>query len=152
MKATPNPTPARRRARSLAGGLALAVMLLGLAGCGQRYIAVELDRPENLPQPVWVGVYFLSQESALENYSNAELATESRVEGADGVVHERVFAIKPGDRRQIELQEYDERIGWVEVAAGLPDRCARQRIAVESGAKLRIMITVTETCIELTTD
>ena len=133
-----------------AGALAVAAVLIGCAGCGGRYIGVELDRPASLDQPAWVGVYFLSQETALDDVDNVQLADPDGVPQGGGVVRKEVYPLFPGgDTRRIELKDYDPQIRWIVVAAGLPGSpaCAREKIPVKEGAKLMVSVSVAEQCV-----
>jgi predicted component of type VI protein secretion system len=136
------------------GVIALMGLVL-LSGCGQRAIKINLDRPAELSQPAWVGVYFLSQETALNELGNDQLADPDGVDRGAGVVDKEVFPVYPGDAaHQINMKDYDPEIRWVVVAAGFPDarRCARQRIPVREGASLKIRVIVDEDCIFLDLD
>jgi predicted component of type VI protein secretion system len=129
-----------------------AAALSGATGCGQRYIQVDLERPGDLPRPVWVGVYFLSQESALDDVDTSRLADPDGVPLGDGVVKKEVYPLHPGGVvKRISLKGYDPLIRWVVVAAGFPEPrgCARQKVLVKEGAKLTIAATVGEECIRL---
>ena len=131
------------------GGLCLA------AGCGSRYIMIDLERPVELKQPVWVGVYFLSQETALDDLENHELTDPDGVELGGAVVYKEVYSLYPGDEaRPIKLEKYDESIRWIVVAAGIadPQECARWKKEVEEGAKLKIAMTVDDQCISVVID
>lgn len=146
----------RRRVGSrAASGCFLIACLALLAGCGGgRYIKIDLSRPADLSQPVWVGTYFLSQDSALDLYTNAELV-DPDLEIDDGVIHKEVFPLYPGDAsRHIELTEPSQQIRCVVVAAGIPDAppCARQKVAVPAGAKLAIAVTVSAGCVDVRVD
>ncbi len=132
----------------------LGVCLLGLAGCGGRYIRINLDRPADLNQPAWVGAYFLSQESALNNIDNIQLADPNGV-SQPGIVHKEVFPLYPGDQaHMIDMSNYDPQIRWIVIAAGFADAkpCARTKIPVEDGAKLKIGVRVLDDCIVVTQD
>ncbi|MFC1573459.1 hypothetical protein ACFL6M_07675 [Candidatus Eisenbacteria bacterium] len=125
------------------------------AGCSKSYIRVNLGRPGNLGRPVWVGVYFLSQESVLDNTPNTELSDPEWTPEGPGVEDKEVFPIYPGGNiRQIVREKYNPSIRWVVVAAGFPEAkpCARQKIPVKEGAKLTITVTAAEECIQLEID
>ena len=151
-----------RRIQSIQGVSRTASILLwaiaGLilvAGCGQRYIKVNLERPGSLSQPAWVGVYFLSQESALDGLDNRQLADPDAVAPGGGVVRKEVIPLYPGGQvRHFELKPYQEEIQWVVVAAGFPDaqECALRKIQVPKGAKLTINVSVTENCVNVDID
>ncbi len=134
--------------------LAIAGLIL-CAGCGKSYVRVHLDRPDNLKQPAWVGVYFLSQESVLDDLDNIRLSDPDAVPLGEGIVDKEVYPIYPGEEvRRIERLEFDPEIRWVVIAAGFPDaqRCAREKVRVDEGAKLTLTVTVDEKCINLDTD
>jgi hypothetical protein len=136
-------------------GVVALVGLVLVSGCGQRYIKIDLDRPDELSQPAWVGVYFLSQETVLNDLENDQLADPDGVDGVAGVVDKEVFPVYPGDQaHQINKKEYDPKIRWIVVAAGFPDArpCARQQIPVSEGADLKIRVIVDEDCIFLDID
>lgn len=133
--------------------LALA-LLIGQAGCG-RHIKVYLERPAEMPQPAWVGVYFISMESALDGMSNIQLSDPDAVSIGGEVIHKEVYPLHPGGEiHRIILDDYNQDIRWVVVAAGIPDnpQCARKKVPVKEGAKLKLIVTVNEECIDLKID
>lgn|GEM_PF-2082218 len=146
---------------SFAGGsLRLLFSILALTalifatGCGKRYIKIDLDRPADLSQPAWVGIYFLSAESALDELNNIQLSDPdpNAVPLGGGVVRKEVYSLHPGaEIQRIALEEYNAEIRWVVVAAGFhkAEPCARQKIQVKENAKLAITATVNEKCIDL---
>lgn len=145
----------RKTGKTVSLGLIALMGLVLLSGCGKRTIKIDLDRPAELSQPAWVGVYFLSQETALNELENDLLADPDGVELGSGVVDKQVFPVYPGDAaHQINMKDYDPEIRWIVVAAGFPDarRCARQRIPVNEGATLKIRVIVDEDCIFLDLD
>ena len=129
--------------------------ILGLAlisGCGQRYIQIDLSRPDKFSQPVRVGVYLLSQETALDALDNNILADPNGVETGGGVLWKDVFPIIPGETRApIRREDYDPEIRWVVVAAGFPQagRCARYQAPVKEDAELTLQVTVNDGCIDI---
>ena len=136
------------------GFLAIAGLIL-IAGCGKCYIKIDLARSGSPERPVWVGVYFLSQESALDDRDNAELSNPDGIPLGDGVIEKEVYPLYPdGEIRQIERKPFKPEISWVVVAAGFPDAkpCARKKVQVKEGAKLTITVTVDEECINLDTN
>jgi len=134
----------------------LAVLgLTVISGCGQRYIQIDLNRPENFSQPVWVGVYFLSKERALDDMDNNQLADPEGVVGVSGVLDKLVRPLYPGEvASPILMKDYDKEIRWVVVAAGFPEatRCARLQVPVKEDAELKIQVTVNKECISLEMD
>ena len=129
-------------------------LILCQSGCG-RHIKVYLERPAEMPQPAWVGVYFLSMESALDGMSNIELSDPDAVSVGGEVVYKEVYPLHPGGAiHRIILKDYNPEIRWVVVAAGIPDnpQCARKKVPVKEGSKLKISVTVNEKCIDLKID
>lgn len=128
--------------------------LMACAGCGSRYIAIELDRPTDLDRPAWIGVYFLDQETALDGHDNVQLADPDAVGIGAGVVAKEVYSLQPGTAKTIRMEEYDQQIQWIVVAAGFPGdpECARKKIPVEEGSKLSLSITVHRDCITVDAD
>jgi predicted component of type VI protein secretion system len=150
----------RKKTRSRFGAtfkmMSLGVLvILGLAiisGCGQRYIKIDLNRSDKFNQPVWVGVYFLSQETALDAMESKELADPNGRELGSGVLRKTVFPLYPGEKAAPILEEnYNPEIRWVVIAAGFPHtrRCARLKVPVTEGAELTMKISVNEECIVL---
>ena len=136
------------------GILAVAGLILS-AGCGKSYIRINLYRPSILEQPAWIGVYFLSQESALDDKDNIQLSDPDGIPLGDGVVDKEVYPLYPDDPvRKIRREKFDPQIRWVVVAAGFPDAlpCARQRIRVDEDAKLTLDVSVNEDCIDVHID
>ena len=138
----------------LVGVLAIAGLIF-MAGCGKSYIKVNLERPGYLPRPAWVGVYLLSQESALDDMDNAQLTDPEGVPLSGGVVYKEVYSLHPGEpARRIVREDFEREIRWVVVAAGFPNAkpCAREKVSVKEGAKLTIAVTVDEECIDVDID
>lgn len=136
-------------------GVAAIVSLIAVGGCGKSYLQVNLYRPESFSQPAWVGVYFLSQESALDDKDNAQLSDPEGVPLGNGVVDKEVFAVVPGaGAHEIPRPEYNPQICFIVIAAGFPDAdpCTRQKVPVKKGAELNITVTVNEKCIDLRID
>jgi hypothetical protein len=134
--------------------LLVLALLMVQTGCG-RHIKVYLERPAETPQPAWVGVYFLSNESALDGMSNIELSDPDAVPVGGEVIYKEVYPLHPGgDINRIVLDDYNPEIRWVVVAAGIPDDplCARHKVPVQEGAKLKLIVTVNEKCIDLKID
>jgi hypothetical protein len=120
------------------------------AGCGSRYIVLNLDRPASLSQPAWVGVYFLSQELALDGMEDVQLVDPDGIDVGDAIIDKEVYPLYPGGpARKIELKDFDPAIRWVVIAAGLPDDppCARKTVPVEENAELTLSVTVGEDCV-----
>ena len=139
------------------GRVACLIVVVGLvacAGCGSRYIDIQLDRPTDLDQPAWIGVYFLDQETALDSFENLQLADPDAIGIGAGVVDKEVYSLQPGAVKTIRMEDYAEQIQWIVVAAGFPGdpECARKMIAVKEGAKLNLSITVHSDCITVDVD
>jgi len=135
------------------GVLALAVLTL-LAGCGKSHINLDLVRSGDSERAVWVGVYFLSQESVLDDKDATVLSNPDGVSLGGGVIDKEVFAVYPkAEAHRIDLEDFNPEISWVLVAAGFPDamECARQKVQVKDD-KLNIAVTVGKECITLDTD
>jgi hypothetical protein len=149
----PRPRLARRVGR---GGqmLTLASLLL-LLGCGRgAYIRVQVARPGEFAQPVWVGVYFLSQETGLDGIETHELIDNpDRFDAAAGVIDKEVFPVYSGEApHPVAREKYDPRIGWVVIAAGFPkpEACAREKFKVKKDAEITFKVSVEEKCLKIT--
>ena len=130
---------------------AVAAATLFAAGCGGgSYIRARLERPVQYEQPVWVGVYFLSQESALDGVETSKLidSPDSYGESA-GVIDREVFPVYPGaDVHTVLREKYDPRIAWVLfVAFPKGEACSRQKLAVKKDAELTLTVSVEEQCL-----
>jgi len=138
----------------VATGLLILIGLFLLSGCGQRYVNVNLIRPPNFDKSVWVGVYFLSQETALDDLDNIVLAdpdNENELAGR-GVVHKEIFPLYPAEEAHlIQMPKYDPAIRFIVVVAGIPDAnpCARQSYTLKENAELTIYAILNEKCIDL---
>ena len=132
----------------------LLVLLLVLSGCGGgggSYIRLNLMRDVSHDKPVYVGVYFLSQEGAIDAASIPDLI-DSPDQFTDGVVAKQVIPVYPGEVKPLPMDNYDTRIRWVAVVAdfGSAAECARDKHAVPPGSKIELTVQIEANCIELT--
>lgn len=122
-----------------------------LSACGGgSYIRMNLLRDVAHEKPVYVGVYFLSQESAIDAASIPDLI-DNPEQFADGVVARQVFPVYPGEIRPLPLENYDPAIRWVALVAdfGSDAECARAKTPVSPGAKLDLQVSLEADCLRL---
>lgn len=141
------------RALFLAAGLLIAPLVAGCGGAAA--LRMSVDRPSENKGPIWVGVFYLSKEAALDGKSVADLIDKPEaVKGMDGVLDKDVFSVQPGKDRPILREEYEKSLlglNTILVVANFPKPgdCARQKIAVKKGEDINYHISVTEKCLEV---
>lgn len=148
-----------RAPRFKAGALLLLCALTAaplLVGCGHPAgMNMTIDRPAENKGPIWVGVFYLTKESALDGKSVAELIDKPEaVKGMDGVLDKEVFSVQPGKDRPIVREEYEKTLlglNTILIVANFPKPtdCARQKIAVKKGEDLKYTVSVAEKCLEV---
>lgn len=144
------------RALLLLAGLLAAPALTGCGGAAA--LRMSIDRPAENKGPIWVGVFYLTKESALDGKSVADLIDKPEaVKGMDGVLDKEVFSVQPGKDRPILREEYEKSLlglNTILVVANFPKPtdCARQKIAVKKGEDIKYHISVTEKCLEVKKD
>lgn len=137
----------------LGASLLLAQVFLA-AGCGNSsYIRMKVARPDSFEQPVWVGAFFLSQETALDGVETRDLIDQPDSYGPSaGVVDKEVFPVYPGEAaRSLAREKYDPRIGWVLLVGAFPNSepCAREKIKVKPESELTLQVSVEEQCLKV---
>lgn len=146
--------PATARLLVCAGAAAL---LPGLCGCGGGgpYFQMKLDRDVTEGKPVFVGVYLLSKEAALDGREIPELTnkeTAKALGAADGVIDHYIQPVYVGeDPIVVDKKEYSPFPSWVLVVANFPKAgsCARQKIEVKKGDDLKLRISVDDKCLKI---
>lgn len=134
----------------VAGAAWLAVMWM-LSGCGgSSKLQLSVARSAEFEHPTYLGVYFLSQESALNGVKIVDLI-DNPEKYTEGVVGKQFVTVYPGDTKSIELENPDPRISWIEVVADFAESpCARVKRQVRSGSSLSLRVDVQEQCVEVT--
>lgn len=131
--------------------VAASLLLLVLAGCGGgSYIHLNLMRDVSHDKPVYVGVYFLSQEAAIDAASIPDLI-DNPDQFTDGVVARQVLPVYPGEVKPLPMDNYDPSIRWVAIVAdfGSSAECTRDKKAVPPGSKLDLSVSIEADCIQL---
>ena len=130
-----------------------------LSGCGHpAKLDMSIDRPAEYKGPIWVGVFFLSKESALDGKSVADLIDKPEaVKGMDGVLDQDVFSVQPGKDRVESREKYEKDpklmgLNTILVVGNFPKPtdCARQKLTVKKGEDIKYKISVSEKCLEVT--
>lgn len=146
---------ARTRASQLLS-LATALMAFSLSGClgcgGDPYIQADLERGTGLKQPAWVGVYYLSQESALDGMDPTDLVSRTKAEeklaGVQGIVMKEIHPIYPDQPMLILKEKPDKAIRWVVIVSNLKGgKCSIEKVALGDKKEVKIHITVEEECL-----
>jgi hypothetical protein len=137
--------------------VALALsMLFGVAitSCGgSRYANVEFVRPASEERPIWVGVYFLNREGALDAEPISDLiANHDAYKSKPEVVDSYVFSLAPGKDRPVRLEPLDPAITWILLVAesDQTDPCTRKDIQVVPGKKVNLRVSVEGYCLQVT--
>ncbi len=128
-----------------------AVLALVTASCGGgTFINVALVRDVSEDKPAYVGVYYLSEESAIDAEPIPDLI-DSPESFTDGVVSSEVFPVYPGENKVIPLPNYDPSITWIAVVADFAEAgpCTRIKQPVEPGSKVQWTILVEDECLKL---
>jgi predicted component of type VI protein secretion system len=129
----------------------LSLLLLVLGGCGGgSYIHLNLMRDVSHDKPVYVGVYFLSQEAAIDAAAIPDLI-DNPEEFTEGVVAKQVLPVYPGEVKPVPMENYDPLIRWIAIVAdfGTSAECTRDKKAVPAGSKLEISVAIEADCIQL---
>ena len=151
----------RRTRASLLLSLATALMAFSLSGClgcgGDSFIRADLERGAGLKQPAWVGVYYLSQESAIDAVDAADLVSRTKAEeklaGVQGIVMKEINPVYPDEPVSILKEAPDASIRWVVIVANLKGgSCARQKVALKKGETVKLHVTVEEQCLVVKKD
>lgn len=144
---------------NLAAVAILAFSLTGCLGCGGgRVLRAELERAETHRQPAWVGVYYLSKESAVDDVEIADLTNRQRsdekLKGVDGVVLKEIQPVYPGDTVVLLKEDPDPSITCIVIVANLPEAgsCARQKLTMKKGQSLKVKVSIEENCLTIKKD
>lgn len=144
---------------NLAAMALLAFSLTGCLGCGgSRVLRAELERSDAHRQPAWVGVYYLSRESAIDDVDIADLTNRARsdekLKGVEGVVMKEIQPVYPGDTVVLLKEDPDPAITCVVIVANLPEAgsCARQKLLVKKGDSLKVRVSIEESCLTVKKD
>ncbi|TPW03835.1 MAG: hypothetical protein FD129_2984 [bacterium] len=135
----------------LSAGMGLMTLLLsGCFGCGG-------ERGADQKQPAWVGIYYLSQESAIDAFEASDLVSRTRAEeklaGVAGIVMKEINPVYPDEPVMILKEAPDASIRWIVIVANLKGgACARQKLPVKKGQTLKLKVTVEESCLVLKKD
>jgi hypothetical protein len=137
--------------------LIMAAFLTGtMSGClgcgGGGNIKMQLDN--TLEKPVWVGIYLLSKEAALDGRPNSDLTSQDVAKTfgtAEGVVDYELKPVYVNDPITFTREPYDPAVTTVLVAANFPkaDPCARVKIPVKKGGDVKLNITVVDKCLKI---
>lgn len=139
--------------RLLAAALVLSVTMSGCFGCGgAKTISLQLDSTHQ--QPVWVGIYLLSKEAALDGRPNSDLtdADKARSLGpSDGVIDHEVRPVYPGEPVTFVREKYDPAVSWILVVANIPkpDPCTRAKVPVKKGSDVKLRLSVVDKCVNV---
>ncbi|MEZ4649562.1 MAG: type VI secretion lipoprotein TssJ [Candidatus Eisenbacteria bacterium] len=128
-----------------------AIAMFALSACGGgSYLQVNLLRDATHDKPVYVGVYYLSQEAAIDGASIPDLI-DNPDQFSDGVVDKRVLPVYPGEVKPITMENYAPDIKWIAVVAdfGSSAECTRDKKPVPPGSKFALNVKVEADCIEL---
>lgn len=143
----------------LSGSMGLMSFLLtGCFGCGgDSFIRAELERGAEQKQPAWVGVYYLSQESAIDAFESSDLVSRTKADeklaGVAGIVMKEINPVYPDEPVIILKEAPDESIRWIVLVANLKGgACSRQKLPVKKGQTLKLKVTVEESCLVLKKD
>ena len=151
----------QRSAASLMLSAGMGLMTLLLSGCfgcgGESFIRADLERGADQKQPAWVGIYYLSQESAIDAFEASDLVSRTRAEeklaGVAGIVMKEINPVYPDEPVMILKEAPDASIRWIVIVANLKGgACARQKLPVKKGQTLKLKVTVEESCLVLKKD
>lgn len=136
----------------------MAFLLTGCFGCGgDSFIRADLERGAGQKQPAWVGIYYLSQESAIDAFEASDLVSRTKAEeklaGVAGIVMKEINPVYPDEPVVILKEAPDPSIRWIVLVANLKGgACSRQKLPVKKGQTLKLKVTVEESCLVLEKD
>jgi hypothetical protein len=137
--------------------LTLAAAFSGCLGCGGGgpYFQMRMSREVAEGQPVWVGVYLLTKEAALDGKEIRELTNKEAAKSlgpSDGVAEHYIQPVYPGSEPvELPKKEYAPEVTTVLIAANFPkpQECARQKIAVKKGEDIKVRVSIDDKCLKI---
>ena len=113
-----------------------------------------MERGSGLKQPAWVGVYYLSQESAIDQFAASDLVSRTKAEeklaGVQGIVMKEINPIYPDEPVVLLKEAPDASIRWVVIVANLKGgSCARHKVPLKKGETIKLHVTVEDECLDV---
>jgi hypothetical protein len=135
----------------------VAALLLLLCGCGGGgpTFQMKLDRDVTEGKPIWVGVYLLAKETALDGKEIPELTNKESAKAlgaSDGVIDHYVQPVYVGETPIVVTpKKYDPFPAWVLIVANFPKagECARVKLPVKKGDDLKLRVSVDDKCLKI---
>jgi hypothetical protein len=141
-------------ARLLVGGALMTGTMSGCLGCGGGVNTIQMELDSAHEQPVWVGIYLLSKEAALDGRPNSDLTNKEvarTFSAADGVIDHDVRPIYPGEPIVFLRQDYDPAVKYILITANFPnpDPCARQKRPIGEEENVNLKVSVVDKCLKI---
>jgi hypothetical protein len=135
--------------------LSVALISLVISSCGgSPHLNTSFVRTPDAEHATWVGAFWLSKATALDDVSNNDLIERPDDFATRGVIYYERASIYPGGDPwsvSIPVQNYNFKTSWLLLIANLPgsEACSRHKVMLNEKPKVDLQITVGETCLEI---